>query len=69
MIDQQKLFNLKQVKVRRLNTKAMCSLLLSGERPGHEAALEMFKTLNSNVQNNTREGREYHSFLNILNRY
>ena len=31
---------------------------LSGEKSsGHEAALEMFKTLNSNVQNNTREGQ------------
>ena len=32
---------------------------LSGEKSsGHEAALEMFKTLNSNVQNNTKRRAE-----------
>ena len=51
----------KQVKVRRLNTKfqEMCSLLIYLVRRVQVMKLlwKCSKTLNSNVQNNTREGQ------------
>ena len=61
-VDQQrKLFNLKTGEGEKVKYKVSGDVFtfdLSGEKSsGHEAALEMFKTLNSNVQNNTREGQ------------
>ena len=61
-VDQQKkTLQSKQVKVRRLNTKfqAMCSLLIYLVKRVQvmKPLWKCSKTLNSNVQNNTREGQ------------